>query len=155
MFDHNIARDFANWAVRVEQPLVYPALATSSHEVGAYDAAADALAAPAGTSGALHYGPYQRLEGGRYQVSFNIETQGAGVTDFGRVDIVAAGGQRVFAVQQIKAEGAQRITLPLAFDGLVRDLEFRVVTSGAGKFMLRNIELTKMQPDRDLTSKVK
>lgn len=155
VFDHNIARDFADWSVRVEQPMIYPALATSAHEVGVYDPAAGGLVAPSGTSGALHFGPYQRLEGGHYLVSFDITAEGAAAADFGRVEVVAESGKRVFAMQPVTTAGSQRIALPVTFDRLVRDLEFRVITTGAGKFTLRNIELTRAQQDRDLTSKVK
>jgi hypothetical protein len=154
VFDHNIARDFPSWSVRVEGQLSYPALPTSAHEVGKYDPVARALVAEPGTSGTLHFGPYQGLEGGRYLVSFDIETEGKDVADFGRVDVVADSGKHVFGAQSVTVAGAQRITLPVAFDGFVRGLEFRVFTSGGGKFMLRNIEVTK-QGDPGLISKVK
>lgn len=153
VFDHNIARDFATWAIRVEQPLVYPALSASFHEVGTFDPVAGALVAQPGTSGTLHYGPYQNLEGGNYLVSFNIETEGEQADGFGRVDVVAASGKRVFGMKPVTAKGAQRITLPVTFDGLVRDIEFRVVTNGAGKFMLRSIEMNKMPHGYDLKSR--
>lgn len=145
VFDHNIARDFPSWSVRVQGTVHYRMTDSAQHEVGRFDVAERALVAEPGDNGTLHFGPYQSLEAGRYQATFLIEAQGADQLDYGRVDVVADSGKQNFGVVRIERPGVQRLTLPVDVDRFVRGLEFRVFTTGAGKVVLRGIELSNSQ----------
>ena len=143
VFDHNIARDYATWQVRVTGTRNYPITAYTPHAVGRFDPAQSRLTAEPGQAGTLHFGPYQRLAGGSFLVSFDLDAEGAGIGQFGHVDVVAESGQRELAKQLITRQGKHRITVPVRYDGILNGIEFRVVSNGAGKLSITNIEIAK------------
>ena len=145
VFDHNIARDYPHWTVELKEPLRYVASADTPHNVGTYTDNPRALTAHKGEAGALRYGPYQRLAAGTYRIRFDVRAEGEGVNDFGTVDVVAAGG-KVLASAQVTAAGAQQVTLAFSARDMMRDVEFRVISSGNGTITFYQAELSNEQP---------
>lgn len=141
VFDHNIARDFPGWHLRITKPVQYPSTASTPHTIGRFDEATRSLSAEQGAAGYLRFGPYQHLQGGRYLVTFDIRTEGSEPNNFGTVDISADNGKRILASRAVERAGAQRITVPLVFEGLINAAEFRVFSTGAGKMNVMNVEL--------------
>jgi hypothetical protein len=142
VYPHNLAARLPLWNVESSAPLAFPVTAATPHRIGHLVDNDGALQAGPGESGHLQYGPLRSTSAGRYLVSFELETGGAGVGDFGVVDISANHGATVLAAQAIRAQGAQRITLPLKLDGPAGDIEFRVWSNGAGTLKIKRVEMT-------------
>lgn len=141
VFDHNIAADFPSWKIRVTAPLQYRTTAATHHTTGRYVPEERAITAEKGETGVLRFGPYQPLAGGRYLVSFDIRTEGGDEKNQGFVDVVANGGKDTLGTRVINRSGTQRITLEVASKTFMKDVEFRVFTTGVGKMSVFNVEL--------------
>lgn len=142
-FDHNIARDFPHWSVSIKEPVRYIASALTPHNVGTYTDAPPALTAHKGETGALRYGPYQRLAAGKYRMRFDIRTEGD-TSDFGLIEVVTT-GNKILASARVTAPGTQSITLPFSASDLMLDVEFRITTSGYGTMTFYQAELSNEQ----------
>jgi hypothetical protein len=144
VFDHNIARDYPHWTVALKETLRYVASADTPHNIGTYTDHPPALTARKGEAGALRYGPYQRLAAGRYRIRFDVRTEGEGVSDFGTIDVVTTGG-KVLASAHLTAAGAQHVNLSFSAREMLRDVEFRVFSSGNGSITFHQAELSNEQ----------
>lgn len=139
VFDHNIARDFPAWGTEVSAPVDYPSAADTPHIIGRLSTGPTGLTASKNEAGVLRFGPYRRLAAGRYRVSFKLRAEGAGVRDFGHVDVAA--DNRVFGHGKLDRPGEQVVTVPLVLDKFTRGLEFRVFSTGAGELTIYNVQL--------------
>lgn len=139
VFDHNIARDFPSWGTQVSTPVDYPSAADTMHIIGKLTSDPAGLTASKNEAGVLRFGPYRRLAAGRYRASFKLRAQGAGVREFGHVDVAA--DNRVFASGKIDREGDQVVTVHFVLDAFTRGLEFRVFSTGAGELTIYNVQL--------------
>ena len=132
------------WDLSVSKPMHFPASGLSPHNAGSFDPAAGALVAEAGAQGTLHFGPYIEVGRGRYVVSFDLET-GAGHdgAELGSVDVVTAGGAKVFAQQAVTGSGRRTVQLQLHLKENTKMMEFRVFSKGVGKMLLRDVSIRR------------
>jgi hypothetical protein len=139
VFDHNIAKDFPSWGLRISAPVDYPSLPETGHLIGRPVNDPPGLMAAKNEAGILSFGPYRRLPAGPYRASFKLRTQGAAGQNFGHVDVAAE--DRVLANGQIDQTGDQIVTVHFVLDHFTRGLEFRVFSTGAGELAIYNIQL--------------
>lgn len=139
VFSHNLALDFPTWEVHITDRLQYRATANTPHMIGHFDSAKRALIAEQGETGTLRFGPYQRLDKGRYSVTFDIEAAADKSGEFGNVDVKDR--TRLLGSHAIDRPGKQRITIPIVLDNVTNGIEFRVLTSGTCKISVFNVEL--------------
>jgi hypothetical protein len=144
VYPHNLAAAMPLWDYHQAVALRVPLDAATRHAIGQLiaDEQGNAIVAEPGAAGYLQYGPYRQTPKGRYLASFDLDTAGAGVADFGVVDVAAAGGSQVLAARAVKAGGVQHISLPIELHGPVADLELRVWSNGAGRMTLHGSSLT-------------
>lgn len=122
----------------------------SSHQVGRFDAATGSLrASPAEGAGLLHYGPYQMLDRGSYEVAFTLRVDGGPAAvqeDLGYVEATGNSGKVQLARAPI-GPGTSRLTLPVRIQGhLLKEVEFRVYTTGRAGIELDRIQITRTAP---------
>ena len=139
VFDHNIAKDFPAWHTQVSEPVNYPSAADTMHMIGKLTSDPAGLTALKNEAGVLRFGPYRRLAAGRYRASFKLRAEGAGVREFGHVDVAA--DNRVFASGKIDRAGEHVVTVHFVLDAFTRGLEFRVFSTGAGELTIYNVQL--------------
>ena len=152
IYPRNLAAVMPLWDPRQAVPLRFPVSAASLHGIGHLTDNDRALQSEPGETGHLQFGPGRPTAAGRYLVHFDLETSGAGVHDFGVVDVTVNHGATVLAALPIRASGAQRITLPLTLGGPAGDLEFRVWSNAAGTIKTKGVDLT-LQPLRGPAAK--
>jgi len=144
VYDHNIAAAMPLWDLRHPVPLHVPVTASTLHHIGQWLPEQAALQSQPGESGHLRYGPVPRPPAGDYLLSVDLETAGAAPSGYGMVDVTDQSGSRVLASQPITTAGRQHLVLPLTIPLLLQDqLEFRVLSNGAGSIILRDFELKR------------
>ncbi|HEU4845821.1 MAG TPA: hypothetical protein VFT05_16255 [Burkholderiaceae bacterium] len=148
VYPHNLAAVLPLWDASHPVALDLPVTAATPHHIGQLTEQDHALQAEPGQSGHLRYGPHRPAAAGRYVASFELERTGAGVTDFGVLDVAVDGGANVVAAQAIGA-GNARISLPFTLSHAVADLELRVWSNGAGRLTLRGVTLEMRSPRTD------
>lgn len=141
VYPQNLAQLLPAWDRLARRPTHYRMIEQTPHTTGAFDAARGEIASTPGKDGMLTFGQQRRLLPGRYQASFDIETEGAaGADGYGWVDVVSNGGT-VLVRQQVSQTGPQRVPLTFTLQRRAIDIEFRTYTNGAGRFAIRNIEV--------------
>ena len=141
VYPYNIAARLPLWDAGAGLPLKVGVDAASAHRIGRLVDGGAALRAEAGQDGHLLYGPRLALSRGDYTVRYTLEIEGAGA-DFGLVDVAVGGAALPAAIRPLTAAGAQRVELPFRLDKGATDVEFRVLSNGAGAVTVRDVELT-------------
>ena len=140
VFPGNIASDLPGWGEPLSSPVTYPATSRSLHQVGRFDAryAGDGPALVAGQRevGALHYGPFIRLEPGRYAVTFRVLAANQADGAF-RLD-VAAFSEATPLVEKTVTFGGDSQTLTFTLNE-ERSMEFRVWTLGTERVAFKSV----------------
>lgn len=140
----NLAERLPAWDIDVRKPVRYSMDERTLHQIGTL--ADGVMSAQPGEKGNLHFGPMRTLGRGDYAVSFELDVgDGGGSGDFGMVDVVSGeAGAKVHARQGIVAAGKQRVTLRFHAGTMLEPVEFRVFTSGRGRFALSAIDLERI-----------
>jgi hypothetical protein len=117
------------------------------HAIGRYvEAAASAgwLEAPAGSSGALVFGPYIALARGRYVAEFEVRSCG-GSHATATLDVSSsAGAPRVFGTAKVIApDGWSFVPLGFELASSIDGIELRVIASGDGCLAARSVRLRR------------
>lgn len=131
-YDHNIARDLPLWSASVSSAMQFLATPFTAHGIGSYDASVGEWRSAPGAAGALRFGPYMPLAPGRYQVSFELSSAGAGAPDFGHADVVADGGAVTLAHAAITRAGPQSLVLSFTITKRYANVEYRLFSNGTG-----------------------
>ena len=142
VYPRNLAAVLPDWDVAASTPAHYRIDDNTLHQHGAIENGA--LVMQAGEQGNLHFGPMRIVAPGAYAVSFAIDTDGAGQGDFGFLDVVSEGGQKIHARQAIAAAGKQRVILRFDTKKTLNSVEFRAFSSGRGRFTLSGIDLERI-----------
>jgi hypothetical protein len=79
------------------------------------------------------------MSAGHYTATFDITCEAPAGSSCGYVDIVGGEGAKTFAQAPIPAQARKGIVVAFEMPGSVRDAEFRVFASGAGRAVLRGI----------------
>jgi hypothetical protein len=142
IYDFDIATRLPLWNLQHGAALQVPVTAATQHHIGQLTDNGTALHSAAGEGGHLRFGSIVTPPPGDYLVSFDLETSGDGVAEYGMVDAATDNGAVLLANQPIKAQGRQRLSMPLTVPPLNgAQLELRVLSNGNGAITLRNIEL--------------
>jgi hypothetical protein len=100
---------------------------------------------PSGTGGHIAYGPYERLQPGRYTVSVAIsEVDLPGELEV-VVDVVA--NDREFAARHLRpnaATGMLNLDFQVAHEDLNAKFEYRIWTNGSGSFVLDKVAVERI-----------
>jgi hypothetical protein len=143
VYPANLAASLPTWDIDVRRPVHYRMDERTLHQRGALDHGV--VSAQPGEDGNLHFGPMRTLGRGAYTVSFDIDAgEGGGAGDFGMVDVVTQAGAKLHARQAISAAGKQRVTLRFDTAAVLEQVEFRVFSSGRGRFALSGIDLERI-----------
>lgn len=151
VFPANLAASLPSWDLAIGQPVRYHMDALSAHLIGRLDGDPNqpgALTAQPGEAGALHFGPTREVAAGDYAATFELDAGGDGVRDFGYADVTDGGGATVLARQPLDAAGPQRVTLRFHAGQPLKQVEFRVFSSGQGRLTLRGIEVARLPNNR-------
>jgi hypothetical protein len=143
VFADNIAAHLNEWSIAMRVPEQYPVAPDTPHQIGTIAGTPPALEADTGSAGILAFGPFRSLDHGHYTANFDIDTSGAGVNDFGFVDVVSHGGQKIHARQAITNAGRQRVQVKFGTDTSVDSFEFRAYSNGKGKYVLHGVEIAR------------
>lgn len=145
VFSRNIAIGLPNWDLKLEKPVRFEVSSQSPHQVGRYivEHQQPALIAEKGETGYLYFGPYVSLQTGSYKVSFEVETDDHGVTNFGRLDVVSDKGRKIHSFTSITYHGSHSYSLEFQLMNKAIDMEFRVLTTGAGRVNLYGISVER------------
>lgn len=146
VYPHNLATRLPFWDYRRSPALVLAVNGATPHRIGHLVEHGAALESAPGETGHLQYGPFRNTAPGHYLASYTLEAGGAGVSDFGVVDVAANHGATVLAAQAIRGGGARTISLPFTLTGPVGDLELRVWSNAAGTLTLRATGLRLQDP---------
>lgn len=142
VYPHNLAAVLPEWDIAVRQPVRYSMNEKTLHERGTL--ADGSITAQPGEAGTLHFGPMRMLGAGNYAVTFDLDTSGDGQGDYGMLDVVTQSGHKVHARQQVTAAGKQHITLCFSTPNTLDMVEFRVFSSGRGRFVLNGIDVVRI-----------
>lgn len=145
VFPKNIANGLPNWDTKFNTSVNFKISQKSAHQVGHFVVTDQqtALVADKGEAGHLHFGPYISVRPGSYKVQFDIEAIGAGVPVFANLDVASAGGQQIHSSRSITDSGRQTVDLNFSLKGSVDNLEFRVLTTGAGQVKIYKISVIR------------
>ena len=146
VYPHNIAALMPLWDLRQPLALQLPNNAATEHRIGHLAADGTTLLAAPGESGHLRYGAVYTPPPGDYVVSFDLETTGDGVAEYGMVDVTANAGANVLANRPIKLHGRHHLELPVTLPRVIGNIEVRVLSNGSGALALHNIELSAQAP---------
>jgi hypothetical protein len=142
VYAYDIATRLPLWNLQHGPALQVPVTAATQHHIGQLIDNGSALHSAAGEGGHLRFGSIVTPPPGDYLVSFDLETSGDGVAEYGMVDSAISNGAKLLANQPIRVQGRQRLSMPLTVPPLNGDqLELRVLSNGNGAITLRNIEL--------------
>jgi hypothetical protein len=142
VYPRNLAAALPGWDINVRQPQHYSMDEHTLHQCGTI--ANGVISAQPGQAGTLHFGPMRVLGAGAYAVSFDIDTSGDGSGEFGVVDVATEAGNKIHARQAVTAAGKQRITLRFDTSRTLDMVEFRVFSSGRGRFTLSGIDVARI-----------
>jgi hypothetical protein len=143
VYPRNLAAVLPDWDISLSQPVHYRMDGHTLHQRGTLDHGS--IIAQPGESGNLHFGPVRMLGAGSYAVSFDVDAaSGAGQGEYGMVDVVSQAASVVHARQPVLAAGQQRITLRFDTSRALDTVEFRVFTSGRGRFTLSGIDIERL-----------
>lgn len=140
-YDHNIAADLPMWSRERRVASRFPASAATPRNIGSYDADSGQVRAPKGSAGALRFGPYSSLPAGRYRLTFDIDAEGEGIGDFGRVEASGEAGKTILAAAPIARSGHSRLQLSFTLARTVHDVEYRILSNGNGALAWSAVEL--------------
>lgn len=143
VYAHNIAAAMPLWDLKHPVPLRVPVGAATEHRIGRLSEDGRALRAAPGEGGHLRYGTVYTPPAGDYLVSFDLDTGGDGVAEYGMVDVAINGGATLLANHAITATGRHRLSMPVTLPPLQGRIEVRVLSNGRGSITLRDIELSK------------
>jgi len=126
-------------------PVRFEVSSQSPHQVGRYFVAHQqpALIAEKSETGYLYFGPYISLQTGSYKVNFEVETNEHGVTNFGMLDVASDKGRKIHSFTSITYHGSHSYSLEFQLMNNVSDVEFRVLTTGAGRVKLYGISVER------------
>lgn len=142
VYAYDIATRLPLWNLQHGPALQVPVTAATQHHIGQLTDNGSALHSAAGEGGHLRFGSIVTPPPGDYLVSFDLETSGDGVAEYGMVDAAISNGAKLLANQPIRVQGRQRLSMSLTVPPLNGDqLELRVLSNGNGAITLRNIEL--------------
>jgi hypothetical protein len=143
VFKENLASTLPNWDVdsSSERAISDPLGTRSQHQIGRLDKIEGRLqlAADAGETGFLHYGPYVTLPAGDYRVDVDVSAPSTG--EVGYIDVVGNMGATVLAKTPIAGPTAAPVSLRLTAAEAVQGVEVRVFSNGASAMTLRSITL--------------
>jgi hypothetical protein len=146
VYPHNLAGAMPLWDLRRQVALRLRVDAATQHRIGRLLDGGGALQSAPGEAGHLRFGTIYTPPPGRYLVSFDLETGGSGVAEYGMVDVAVNGGADVLANLAITATGRQRLSMPVTLPRVNGGMEVRVLSNGAGSITLRDIELSATAP---------
>lgn len=142
VFKDNLANHLASWSTRYEVPFKFIANKYSQKEIGYFDDDLGGLVAKRGEQGALHFGPYVRVEAGEYIVTFDVlaDYNQDGVVS---LDVVSESGQKVHAKTTLELSDKEQVfqfelTKP-------QILEFRVISLGNEQVVFKGVTIEKLQ----------
>jgi hypothetical protein len=145
VYPGNLAASLPSWDIDLRTPAHYRMDGQTLHQRGTIDNGV--ITTQAGEEGNLHFGPMRELGRGAYAVSFDIEASGGGDGDFGMLDVTTGAGPTILARQAVTAAGRRRVTLRFDTDTALELVQFRVFSTGRGRFALSGIDLERIPPD--------
>lgn len=142
-FGENIANLIPGWNNDFSEAFEYKTNRKSLSKIGKFIPSKGgkkaALISANGEQGLLHFGPYVRLSGGKYTVTFNLTSTG---NDAGLVEIASAAGKSY--AQSIIYKNNTPIELHFEL-GEPESIEFKVWVNGNAEVELTGISLQKIQ----------
>lgn len=145
VYPFNISARLPRWDDRLTEPFTYVWRPTSLHQVGRLEASGEGnvMAAEKGEQGFLAYGPYVNLAKGHYEAQFSIQAEG-GAGTLAEIDVAGNVGTTVVKAAVEAADGWQSIALPFDVTSADSLIEFRVLTTGAGRVKAKAITLKRV-----------
>lgn len=144
VFTENNFASLPGWVSDYSQPVLFAANDSSYREIGRYikdhSLYGEGLLAEVNEMGALHYGPYIRVEPGLYEVSFeifaNYDSNGVAM-----LDVATGSGNILLAEKRLtESDGMQVLEFELHEESVI---EFRVFSYGNQDLFLKGITLVK------------
>lgn len=149
VYPKNLSKTLPGYDTSYQNPISFPASEFSYTQIGqlSEDTAGSGaiLIAEAGTTGALHFGPYLTVDAGEYKVSFDVQSS---YNPLGTIELDVVGlNQQVFAKETLlSSDGTQNLLINIESPQV---LEFRVWALGTERVEFKKVSIVRTPPAVD------
>jgi hypothetical protein len=143
VYPKNIA-GILGWSSLTSDVQHFEVTAASPHRVGRFvpeDPDSGVLTSQRGESGELLFGPFIWLAAGRYRVSFDVASEGAGTV--GTLQVTSRQSALQLATEPLQAGARTRRVLEFDVANEERFVEFRVLANGAGALTVHGVTIER------------